>query len=321
MARIIRPTAFGSPEVLSVVEVPVPTPSSGEVVVAVKSAGVNPIDWKLYSGAFHDVDDEHLDSAGVDPASLPQLGLECAGVVRAIGSDVTDVNIGDEVIVYPVTAAYADYVVVPPSSLVEKPAALGWNEAGALMLAGTTAVHALHAAGVATGDTVLVHGGAGGVGLMAIQLARTLGAAVVATAAEPNHELLRSLGATPVTYGPGLIDRLRASAVVPITAAVDLVGSDEALDTSVELVSDRNRIASITGSERRAAAGITLLGYGPGEDSGTELRAAARSELAERAGSGDLRVIIDTTYPLDQASRAHEAGLAGHAPGKLILVP
>lgn len=209
MARIIRPTTFGTPDVLGVLEVPVPTPPDDGVVIAVRAAGVNPIDWKLYSGAFHDVDDEHLDSAGVGSAALPQLGLECAGVVSAVGRDVTDVQVGAEVIVYPVTAAYADYVVARPDSLFEKPATMGWTQAGALMLAGTTAAHALHAAGVGTAETVLVHGGAGGVGLMAVQLARALGAAVVATAAERNHELLRSLGATPVTYGPGLVDRVQ----------------------------------------------------------------------------------------------------------------
>ncbi|OZD05002.1 alcohol dehydrogenase [Rhodococcus sp. 06-235-1A] len=321
MARIIRPTAYGSPEVLGVVEAPIPAPTDDAVVVAVRAAGVNPIDWKLYSGAFHEVEDEHLDSAGVGSEPLPQLGLECAGVVSAVGRDVTDVRVGDEVVVYPVTAAYADYVVVQSDSLFAKPSAMQWPEAAGLMLTGTTAAHALHAAGVGSGETVLVHGGAGGVGLMAVQLAQALGAAVVATAAERNHDLLRSLGATPVAYGPGLVDRVRNAVPEKIDAALDLVGTDEALDSSLELVGDRRRIASITGSARRAEAGIKVLGYGPGEDSGAAFRAAARDELIEKVRSGELRVIVDATYPLDQASLAHEAGLAGHAPGKLILVP
>ncbi|MCO8274401.1 NADP-dependent oxidoreductase [Actinoplanes sp. TRM 88003] len=312
--RLVRPTAYGSPDVLDVAEVPVPEPGSGlgpgEVLVRVKAAGVNPIDWKIYSGAFHDVDDDHHDQAGVDIDALPRIGLECAGVVD-----------GNEVIVYPVTAAYADYVVAPADSLIAKPATLSWAEAAGLMLTGTTAAHALHAAGVHEGDTVLIHNGSGGVGLMAIQLATHRGAKVIATASEHNFELLRSLGATPVAYGPGLLDRVQATAPDGITAALDLIGTDEALDTSLALVADRTRIASITGGPRRAKEGIKLLGYGPGEDAGAELRAAARTDLATMAGAGNLRVLIAATYPLTQAAEAHRAGQSGHTPGKLILIP
>ncbi|WNV85552.1 NADP-dependent oxidoreductase [Umezawaea sp. Da 62-37] len=320
MPRIVRPTSYGSPDVLTTTEVPVPKAAADGVVVEVRAAGVNPIDWKLYSGSFHAVDDDHKDAAGI-AASMPAIGLECAGVVTEVGADVTGVRVGDEVIVHPVTAAYADYVTAPATSVVAKPAGLGWAEAGSLMLAGTTAVHALHAAGVGAGDTVLVHGGAGGVGLMGVQLAAAAGAAVIATASERNHALLRELGATPVAYGPGLADRVRATAPRGVTAAVDFAGTDEALDVSLELVADRDRIASIAGSPRRAAAGVKLLGYGPGQDAGTAIRAAARGELAERAGSGALRVVVDTTFPLAEAAKAHEVGLAGHAPGKLVLIP
>jgi len=320
MPRVVRPTAYGTPDVLAVTEVPTPRAVADQVVVQVRAAGVNPIDWKVYSGAFHTVDDSHKDAAGV-AASMPSIGLECAGVVCEVGADVTDVQVGDEVIVYPVTAAYADYVTAPASSVLAKPAGLGWAEAGSLLLTGTTAVHALHAAGVGAGDTVLIHGGAGGVGLMAVQLAVAAGATVIATAAESNHTLVRELGAIPVVYGPGLADRVRAAAPQGVSAAVDFAGTDEALDVSLELVADRARIASITGSPRRATAGIKLLGYGPGQDAGTELRAAARKELVERAGSGALRVVVNSTFPLAEAAKAHEIGLAGHAPGKLVLVP
>ena len=320
MPRIVRPTAYGTPDVLAVTEVPIPHATADGVVVEVRAAGVNPIDWKLYSGAFHDVDDDHKDAAGI-AASMPSIGLECAGVVTEVGRDVTGVEIGDEVIVYPVTAAYADYVTAPATSLFAKPAGLGWAEAGSLMLTGTTAVHALGAAGVGAGDTLLVHGGAGGVGLMGVQLAAAAGATVIATAASRNHALQSELGATPVVYGPGLADRVRAAAPQGVNAAVDFAGTDEALDVSLELVADRARIVSITGSPRRATAGIKLLGYGPGEDAGTEVRAAARGELVDRAESGALRVIVDTTFPLTEAAKAHEVGLAGHAPGKLVLIP
>jgi NADPH:quinone reductase-like Zn-dependent oxidoreductase len=320
MPRIVRPTAYGTPDVLAVTEVPMPRAAADGVVVNVRAAGVNPIDWKLYNGAFHAVDKDHKDAAGV-AASMPSLGLECAGVVTEVGADVTGVRVGDEVIVYPVTAAYADYVAAPATSIFAKPVGLGWAEAGSLMLTGTTAVHALDAAGVGPGDTVLIHGGAGGVGLMGVQLAAARGATVIATAAERNHGLLRELGATPVAYGPGLADRVRAAAPQGISAAVDFAGTDEALDVSLELAADRARIASITGPPRRAEAGIKLLGYGPGQDAGTEIRDAARGDLVERAGSGALRVTIDTTFPLAAAAKAHEAGMAGHAPGKLVLIP
>jgi NADPH:quinone reductase-like Zn-dependent oxidoreductase len=320
MPRIVRPTAYGPPDVLAVIEVPTPRAAADGVVVQVRAAGVNPIDWKVYSGAFHTVDDRHADAAGI-AASMPSIGLECAGVVTEVGAEITGVRIGDEVVVYPVTAAYADYVAAPATSILTKPAGLGWAEAGSLLLTGTTAFHALHAAGVSAGDTVLIHGGAGGVGLMGVQLATAAGATVIATAAERNHALLRELGAVPVAYGAGLTDRVRAAAPRGVTAALDFAGTDEALDVSLELVADRTRIASITGSPRRATSGIKLLGYGPGQDAGTEIRGAARAPLVERAGSGALRVLIDATFALAEAAKAHEVGIAGHAPGKLVLIP
>ena len=166
MGRNIRPRTYGTPEVLVETEVADLRAGAGEVVVDVRAVGVNPVDRKVYSGSFHAVDADHQDAAGL-AAAMPSLGLECAGVVTEVGPDVVGAQVGDEVIVYPVTAAYADQVVVPVSSLIAKPQALGWAEAGGLMLAGTTAAHALHAAGVGAGDTVLVHGGSGGVGLMA----------------------------------------------------------------------------------------------------------------------------------------------------------
>ena len=168
----------------------------------VRAVGVNPIDWKLYSGTFHAVDEDQLDEAGLS-ASMPSLGLECARAVIDVGSDVDDVEEGEEVIVFPVTAAYADYVIAAPLSLIRKPASLGWAEAAGLMLAGTTAADALHAVGVNAGDTVLIHGGSGGVGLMAVaQVRTTRRRAVVTTVSARNHDLIQDLGAIAVTYGP-----------------------------------------------------------------------------------------------------------------------
>ncbi|MDO4018949.1 NADP-dependent oxidoreductase [Clavibacter michiganensis] len=320
MSRAIRPRQHGGPEVLAVVDVPTPRPGAGEVVVRVRAAGVNPIDWKLYGGDFHEVDDDQRDEAGLTE-EMPTLGLECAGVVVEVGAEVRDVIVGEEVLVYPVTAAYADHVVAPPSSLVRRPAALGEEEAAGLMLAGTTAAHALHAVGAGAGDTVLVHGGSGGVGLMAVQLARIAGATVVATASERNHGVLRDLGAIPVAHGEGSADRIRAAAPHGIDAAVDTVGTDEALDVSVALVADRGRIASITGSDRRAEAGIRLLGYGPGQDAGTGYRASVRQALVDHAGAGRLRVLIAGTFALADAADAHRFARRSHAPGKVVLLP
>ncbi|MFB7723724.1 NADP-dependent oxidoreductase [Nocardia sp. NPDC056100] len=318
VARTVRPTGYGSPDVLEIVETPVPLPEADGVVVRVRAAGVNPIDWKLYSGAFHEVDEDEKDAAGL-AEELPRLGLECAGVVTAIGADVHDIEVGAEVIVYPVTGAYADYVTAPVTSLIPKPAELGWPEAGALMLTGTTAAHTLHAAGVGPGDTVLVHGGSGGVGSLVVQLAVAAGATVIATASAANHELLHGLGAIPVAYGPGLLDRVRAVAPGPITAAIDCAGGDEALDVSLAVVADPRRIASIAASDRHIEAGIKALGYGPGQDAGFAVRNAARAELAAR--SGELRILIDAVYPLAEAAQAHRDGIKGHGPGKLVLVP
>ncbi|WP_316317091.1 NADP-dependent oxidoreductase [Clavibacter michiganensis] len=320
MSRAIRPRQHGGPEVLAVVDVPTPRPGAGEVVVRVRAAGVNPIDWKLYGGDFHEVDDDQRDEAGLTE-EMPTLGLECAGVVVEVGAEVRDVIVGEEVLVYPVTAAYADHVVAPPSSLVRRPAALGEEEAAGLMLAGTTAAHALHAVGAGAGDTVLVHGGSGGVGLMAVQLARIAGATVVATASERNHDVLRDLGAIPVAHGEGSADRIRAAAPHGIDAAVDTVGTDEALDVSVALVADRGRIASITGSDRRAEAGIRLLGYGPGQDAGTGYRASVRQALVDHAGAGHLRVLIAGTFALADAADAPRFARRSHAPGKVVLLP
>ena len=153
MPAAVIATAFGGPDVLSVIDEPVPEPGPGQVRIAVRAAGVNPVDWKMYSAR-----------PGADPALLPiRLGLEAAGVVTAAGPD-RPAAVGDEVIAFRAPGAYAGEVVVPAASLVPKPAGLGWPAAGGLMLTGVTAWHCLVAAGVAAGDTVLVHGGSGGVG-------------------------------------------------------------------------------------------------------------------------------------------------------------
>lgn len=309
--RVVVAAAFGGPEVLQVVEGPRVEPGPGNVVVQVRAAGVNPIDWKTYA-----------DSPGADASRLPlRLGLEVAGVVSAIGPGVRWLSEGDEVIAWRVRGGYADQLEVSEQVTVRRPADLSWAAAGGLMLAGTTAVHALTATSVHRGDVVLVHGGSGGVGRMVVQLAELRGAAVVATASPHAHDDLRSLGAIPVEYGAGLIERIRAVAPGPITAAIDTVGTDEALDTSVALVADRARIATIAGFARASSLGILALGGGPGADPGTDIREAARGQLAELASDGALDVRVARTYALDDVADAHREGRGGHAGGKLVLLP
>ena len=224
-------------------------------------------------------------------------------------------------IAFRIAGAYADDVVVPASSVVPKPSALPFEQAGGLMLTGATAVHALTVTHVGTGDTVLIHGAAGGVGLMAVQLAADAGARVIGTASESGHALLREFGAEPVTYGAGLEGRIRALAHGGVDAAIDTAGGDEALDTSLALVPQRDRIVTIVASRRAFDSGIKVIGGAPGADPGTEIRAAARLELTRLAAEETLRVVVAAVYPLAEAAAAHRALAAGHTHGKIILVP
>jgi NADPH:quinone reductase-like Zn-dependent oxidoreductase len=242
-------------------------------------------------------------------------------VGEGAADDVGPLTVGDEVIVFRTSGAYATHLLVDVAALTRKPAGLGWPEAGGLLLAAATAVHTLEATGVTGGDTVLVHGGSGGVGLNAVQLARLRGARVIATAGARNHDLLRELGAEPVTYGEGLADRVRAMAPGGVDAALDLVGTDEAMDVSLDLVPDRDRIASIANFSRGPREGIRLLGGGPGADAGDAVRMAARPELARLAGAGQLRVVVAATYPLDRVADAHRQNATGHTTGKIVLEP
>jgi NADPH:quinone reductase-like Zn-dependent oxidoreductase len=311
MTRIVAATGYGGPENLSLLDVPTPEPGPGEVRVAVRAAGVNPIDVKSYSGMF-----------GTDPANLPvRLGHEAAGVVTAVGEGVAGVAVGDEVIAYPAPHAYATEIVVPVTSVIPKPAGLDWPVAGGLMVVGATAVHALESVRLAAGETVLVHGAAGGVGLLTVQLAAQRGGTVIGTASPAKHDLLRSLGATPVAYGPGLAERVRAVAPDGVDAALDLVGTDEALDVSTELVADRSRITTIAGFLRGPELGVNLIGGGPGADPGTEVRAAARQPLADAAAKGELSLVVAGVYPFAQAAEAHRLVQGGHVSGKLVLTP
>jgi NADPH:quinone reductase len=314
MPSVVLATAFGGPEVLTIADEPAREAGPGEARIEVRAAGVNPADWKSYSGAF-----------GTDPAALPmRLGAEAAGVVIAAGPDASGpagpVMAGQEVIAYRAPGAYATELVLPAQALVPKPPALSWPQAAGLMVGGVTGWHALTVTALSEADTVLIHGGAGGVGVMAVQLARARGAQVVATASPGHHDFLRELGAVPVTYGPGLADRVRAAAPGGVDAALDLVGTDEAVDVSLELVADRDRIATIAAFARGFAEGLRVLGGAPGADRGTQIRDAARLELARMAQDGSLRVFVSQTFPLADAAGAHRASQAGHTTGKIALI-
>ncbi|GAB0105008.1 NADP-dependent oxidoreductase [Nocardia sp. JMUB6875] len=299
---------------MSLIEVEVPEPGPGEVTVAVRAAGVNPFDYKVYSGAF-----------GTDPSKLPlRIGLEVSGVVTAVGPDANGpagpISVGDEVIAQ-VSGGYATAVNARVNGVVPKPADVDWKEAAGLISVGGTAVHLLTATGVGPGDTVLVHGAAGSVGALAAQLAVARGARVIGTASPGRHERLRAYGVEPVAYGPGLADRVKALAPKGIDAAIDTVGTDEAVDVSLELVPDRSRIASIVAFGRAATDGFKVLGLGPGADPGTEIRGNAWRELLPLLAAGKLDLAIAKTFPLAEAAAAHEFVMAGHAGGKVILLP
>jgi NADPH2:quinone reductase len=314
---VVVATAFGGPEALVVTTAELKELQPGDVLVDVRAAATNPIDYKQYSG---------VGAYGNDPSKLPmRLGFEASGVVRSVEGEPVGpsglIAVGDEVIVYRASGAYAGAIVTPADSVLAKPSSQSFEEASGLMLTGVTAVHALSKVSVKSGDTVLIHGGAGGVGLMAIQLAVADGATVIATGSEGSHELLRELGAEPVTYGEGLLERVRALAPHGVDAALDLIGSDEAGDVSLELVSDHARLVTIVGASRGATLGIQAIGGGPGADPGTELRAAARLDLVKRVEAGSLRVIVDSTYPLSEVASAHRELKAGHAHGKIVLIP
>ena len=315
MTKAVVATAFGGPEVLALIDVPLDPPGPDQVLVAVRAAGTNPIDYKVYSGAM-----------GQDPARLPmRLGAEAAGVVieAAEGAEGPGgpIKAGDEVIAYRILGGYATELVVPVSSVIHKPSALSFEQASGLMLTGVTAWHALTVTGVGAGDTVLIHGASGGVGLMAVQLAVDAGARVIGTASESGDALLRDLGAEPVTYGAGLAERVRALAPDGVDAAVDAVGGDEALDASLALVPRRDRIVTLLASKRAFESGIKVIGGAPGADPGNEIRAAARLELARLAGEGKLSVLVAAAYPLAEAAAAHRALATGHTHGKIVLVP
>ena len=288
------------------------------MAIDVRAAGVNPKDVKLYATQQYASTRERETDFPLD------LGLEAAGVVTAVGPQaggpLGPLQVGDEVIAYRISGAYASRIVVPSSSVVLKPARLCWAKASSLMLAGTTAFHCLAAVLTRPGDTILVHAAAGSVGRFVTQLARIAGARVIGTASEKDFTTLTGYGATPVAYGAGLEDRIRSLAPSGVSAAVDLVGTDEAIDTSLALVAKRRRFATIVNLKRARQDGFQALGGESGNEDGIRIRDNARYVLAALAQAGALDVRVDGRFPLSAASEAHALMLEGGA-GRLVLEP
>jgi NADPH:quinone reductase-like Zn-dependent oxidoreductase len=311
VTRVVQPRDFGGPDQLELVEVDTPEPGDGEVRIAVRAIGVNPVDLKHYNGV-----------ATRDPEDLRTFGYEVAGVVEAVGPGVTGFAAGDEVVATKVPGnGYADQVVVPASGLLPKPPDVSFEAAASVPVAAGTAYHALEKTRVGAGDVVLAHGAAGGVGTMVVQLAVVRGARVIATASPANHDYLRELGAAPVAYGDGLTERVRALAHDGVDVALDLVGSEEALETSLALVPDRDRVLTIAAFGRARELGIHLIGNGPGADPGFEVRAVGRQEALRLMEKGTIGFPVIRTFPLAETAEAHRATLTRHSRGKIVVVP
>jgi len=301
---------FGGPEVLRMIDADVPEPGPGEVRIDVRAAGMNPADAK------------HI-APGQDPKLLPlSIGYEVAGVVSALGPDTRLASgrgaIGDNVVASTVNGGYATAITVPTSSVFAMPRSLTFPEAANLLLVGTTAADLLHASGARPGESVLLHGAAGAVGVSVLQQARQLGVRVIGTASPANFDFVRRFGGTPVEYGPGLLGRVRDVAPEGIAAALDTVGSDEAGDVSLALVEDRQRIVTIVAAPRATADGYVFVGAS-NPHSGP-YRAEARPRILKLAQNGDLLVPIAQTFGFTDAPAALAALTSPHAPGKLALV-
>jgi NADPH:quinone reductase-like Zn-dependent oxidoreductase len=288
---------FGGPDVLREVTVAEPKPDAGQVLVRVITVGVNPIDAKIRSGA--------MEAAFSTP--LPAiLGIEVAGTVTAVGDGVTEFAVGDDVFGWVDSGGYAEYAVA--KKVVAKPAGLAWEAAVALPIAGETADRILGLLDVKAGETLLIHGAAGAVGTMAVQLAVARGVTVIGTASKANHDYIAALGAVPTTYGDGLVARVRELAPNGVDAVFDVAGRG-ALPDSIELRGGTDRIITIADPDAQRF-GVPFSSGGGDVD----LR-----DLARRVVAGTLVVTISGTYPLADVATAHRVIEDGHARGKLVL--
>ncbi|MEV7608028.1 NADP-dependent oxidoreductase [Microbacterium sp. NPDC089320] len=314
MARAIVYTEFGSPDVLHEMEVPDPIALGGEVVVRIEAAGVNPIDAKLRSA-----------KRPSPPIEEPRtVGFDGAGVIESLGDDVEGFVVGDRVAIRDTRGTYASLLAVPAEHLVLLPDAVTAAEGAGIGIPAGTAYQALKSLGVQDGDVLLVHGGSGSVGQAAVQFAVAWGATVIATASPARHDQLRELGAIPVAYGEGLLERVREAAPDGVTVALDCAGTDEAIEASLELVADRDRIATIVRGPDAASFGIRAFSGGsptPLTEQELAWRAEALPATVDLIAAGDFTIELGPELPLSDAAQAHELVESGEASGKIVLVP
>ncbi|MEU5265811.1 NADP-dependent oxidoreductase [Amycolatopsis sp. NPDC021455] len=306
MARAIRFDEYGDVEVLRVEDVPKPAPGRGQVLVEVRAAGINPGEAAVRKGLFHER----------YPATFPSgQGSDFAGVVASLGEDVEEIAVGDEVIGWVDTrSSHADFVVAEASNLTPRPDGVPWEVAGSLFVAGTTAYAAVGAVCPREGETVVVSGAAGGVGSLAVQLAKLSGATVIGLAGEANHAWLRELGVIPVAYGDGVLGRIGEAAPDGVHAFVDTFGSGY-VELALHLGIHPGRIDTII--DFAAAAKYNVK---------TEGNAAAASadvlrELSLLVGKGLLEVPVARVYPLDEVRAAYRELEKRHTRGKIVLRP
>lgn len=306
MSRAVRFDRFGGTDVLRVVEVDHGRPGAGEVLVEVRAAGLNPVESGIRGGYLQ----------AVYPTDLPAgQGRDLAGVVRETGAEVTGFAVGDEVIGWStVPGTQADFVLVPAGQLTHRPAGVPWEAAGGLYTAGAAAFASVRAVSVGTGDTVVVANAAGGVGSIAVQLARLAGATVIGLAGEAHHAWLRGHDVVPVAYGAGAEARIRAAAGDKVDAFIDAFGADY-VDLALALGVQPDRINTLMNFAAVSAHGVKAQGN----------RDASRSEvLAELAGliaRGRLEIPVEAAYPLAEVARAYERLEQRHTLGKIVVVP
>lgn len=303
--KAVRFDTYGGTDVLRIAEVQRPVPGEGEVLVRVKAAGINPGEARIRSGSLHDL----------FPAAFPSgQGSDLAGVVAEVGAGVSGFAAGDEVLGFTNRrASHAEYVIVEAGDLAAKPSAVPWEVAGSLFVAGTTAYAAVRAVELKPGDTVAVSGAAGGVGSLAVQLAKRAGAEVIGIAGPANHAWLERHGVRPVAYGDGLAERLRAAAD-RVDAFIDTHGVGY-VKLAVDLGVDPGRIDTIADFAAIGTYGVK------GEGNGAADTIEVVSELAALVADGALDVEIAATFPLDEVRAAYEQLERGHTRGKIVLVP
>jgi NADPH:quinone reductase-like Zn-dependent oxidoreductase len=303
--RAVVATEYGGPEVLELVDIGPLEVAPDCLRVRVLAAGVNPVDNAIRAGYLRDY---------LSPTFPFVLGFDVAGVVDTVGADVTAFGAGDAVVGHLLgegmrCGAYGEYVIAHPDWFVGKPDALTFRQAAAVPHAALTASQALSELDVASGDTVLIHAAAGGVGSFAVQLARLAGARVIGTASPANHDYLRGLGAEPVSYEHDLVLQVRQLSPSGVDVILDLIGGDE-LEQSVPLLSPGGRIASTVDYGVARFGGHLVVGH-PDTD--------RLAQLVAMVAAGDLKVEIAAVYPLPDVPAALELVGRGHVRGKVVI--